>query len=84
MGECFVENEGLSMVIGHKQTDEYNESQWFDEFKSPKQYVEAKIKMLMHDMYIRPTEEEVKHLMSLKTPTAIDNAVHSIIDRYWK
>ena len=51
---------------------------YFCEFKNPKQYIKAKLKMLQNEMYIKPTEEEVEHLYSLKTDVAIDNAVHSI------
>lgn len=56
---------------------------YFEEFKNPKQYVKAKLKMLRNDMFIKPTEEEIEYLYSLKTDVAIDNAVHSIIDRHW-
>ena len=56
---------------------------YFEEFINPEQYVKAKLKMLKNEMYIKPTEEEIAHLYSLKTDVAIDNAVHSIIDRHW-
>ena len=56
---------------------------YIDEFVNPKQYIKAKLKMLRNEMFIKPTEEEVEHLYSLKTSVAIDNAVHSIIDRHW-
>lgn len=52
-------------------------------FVSPEQYIKAKLKMLRKEMYIEPTGKEVAHLQSLKTRQAIDNAVHSIIDRHW-
>lgn len=32
---------------------------------------------------ITPTESEMTHLKTLKTQTAIDNAIQSIIDRRW-
>ena len=57
---------------------------WYDKFENPEQYVEAKLRMLRRDMYIKPTPEEIAHLYSLKTPCEINNAVHSIIDRHWK
>lgn len=56
---------------------------YFDEFRNPTQYIKAKLKMLRNEMYIEPTQGEIDHLYSLKTDVAIDNAVHSIIDRYW-
>ena len=56
---------------------------WGDTFKTPEQYVNRKLKMLNNEMYIYPTKDEIAHLRTLKTRIAIDNAVHSIIDRYW-
>jgi hypothetical protein len=54
-------------------------------FRNPKQYVEAKLKILMdhRGFGIKPTEEEIEHLKTLKTQIAIDNAILSIIDRHW-
>lgn len=56
---------------------------WDPDFESPEQYVGCKLVMLRKEMYIEPTEQEVAHLYELKTVTAIDNAVHSIIARHW-
>lgn len=56
---------------------------WYLNFVNPKQYVDAKLKMLRKDMCIEPTWMEVDHLYRLKTQGDIDNAVHSIIDRHW-
>ena len=53
------------------------------EYKNPKQYIKAKLKMLRNEMFIQPTEEEIRHLLTLRSDVAIDNAVHSIIDRHW-
>ena len=52
-------------------------------FKTPKQYAEEKIKILERDFYITPTDAEILHLKTLKTQTAIDNAVLSIINHHW-
>lgn len=52
-------------------------------FKTPKQYVEAKLKILERDFRIKATEEELAHLSTLKTQVAIDNAVLSIIAHHW-
>lgn len=56
---------------------------WYDNFENPEQYVGAKLDMLRNDMCINPTLKEIDHLYMLKTQSAIDNAVHSIIDRHW-
>jgi hypothetical protein len=72
-----------------KYTDAYIEEQrqvketWDPGFTSPEQYVKSKLKMLRKEMYIEPTGKEIAHLQTLKTRQAIDNAVHSIIDRHW-
>ena len=83
MSRCFGDAEELFDIDEHKPPREINEGQWFAEFKDPKQYVETKVKMLIHDMCIIPTKEEIEHLMNLRTATTIDNAVRSIISRHW-
>lgn len=50
---------------------------------TPDNYVKRKLKMLRRDMYIYPTEDEIDHLKELTSVTAIDNAVRTIISRYW-
>ena len=42
-------------------------------FKTPEQYTKAKLKILDRDFYIKPTEEEIAHLKTLKTQISIDN-----------
>lgn len=56
---------------------------WAIDFKDCAQYIDAKLTMLRKEMYIQPTDEEVLHLSKLRNKIAIDNAVHSIIDRHW-
>ena len=48
-------------------------------FLTPEQYIKAKLKILHRDFYIDPTEAEIKHLYELKTQTAIDNAILTLI-----
>ena len=52
-------------------------------FKTPEQYLKAKLKILKRDFYIEPTETEIEHLNTLKTQIEIDNAVLSIIAHHW-
>jgi hypothetical protein len=52
-------------------------------FKTPEQYIKAKLKILKRDFCITATEEEIAHLNTLTTQTKIDNAVLSIINRRW-
>lgn len=52
-------------------------------FKTPKKYIEQKLKILKRDFRITPTEAEVAHLNTLTTQITIDNAVLSIIEHHW-
>ena len=52
-------------------------------FRDPRQYADAKIKILEEDFRIIPTMEEKCHLYTMKTQIAIDNAYQSIIDHHW-
>ena len=89
MSRCFGNVNDYESAVDEdldNPTEEYNrqlKDKWSDEFKSPEQYVRHKLKMLRNEMFIWPSVEEVQHLKSLKTRVSIDNAVHSIIDRYW-
>lgn len=67
-----------------KEADRQKNDSFFITFVTPEQYVEDKIEMLREEMYIKPTDDEIAHLKTLKTEVSIDNAVHSIIDRHWK
>jgi hypothetical protein len=52
-------------------------------FRPPRQYAEARIRIMEEDFYVKPTREEKLHLYTLKTEIAIDNACQSIIDSHW-
>ena len=52
-------------------------------FKTPEKYVKDKLRILKRDFYIEATEEEIAHLKTLTTQTAIDNAILTIINRHW-
>ena len=56
---------------------------WYGDTSSIDSYIKCKIKMLKKDMKITPTQKEIDHLYDLTNTVAIDNAVHSIIDRHW-
>lgn len=53
------------------------------EFVDCKQYVDLKLEMLRKEMYIHVSDDEVSHLKTLGSQSAIDAAVRSIIDRHW-
>ncbi len=52
---------------------------------NPEKYLEAKLKILTDSrgFGIKPTEEELEHLRTLKTQTAIDNGILTIINKRW-
>ena len=52
-------------------------------FKIPENYVRDKLMILKRDFRIEATTDEINHLNTLTTQTAIDNAVLSIINRHW-
>lgn len=52
-------------------------------FKIPEKYVRDKLRILKRDFRIEATTDEINHLNTLTTQTAIDNAVLSIINRHW-
>lgn len=86
MGKCFGDlMELLKDETEDVSTKEYDlgDDRFFEKFESPEQYVKTKLRMLEDDMCIRLTEEELAHLKELKTETAIDAAVRSIIARHW-
>jgi hypothetical protein len=52
---------------------------------SAKKYLKEKLVILEdhRGFGIHPTEEELQHLKTLKTQTAIDNGILSIIEKRW-
>ena len=53
-------------------------------FKNPEQYIKAKLKMLVNDFCIYPTETEIAHLNGLATEREINCAVRQIINNHWR
>ena len=53
-------------------------------FKNAEQFIQAKLKMLMDDFCIYPTETEIKHLHELATESEINRAVRQIINDHWR
>lgn len=52
-------------------------------FTTPEKYLKTKLKVLIRDFCIYPTEEELAHLKTLKTQVTIDNAILGIINNRW-
>lgn len=54
------------------------------QFKNAEQFIQAKLKMLVKDFRIKPTETEIKHLYELATESEINRAVRQIINDHWR
>lgn len=52
-------------------------------FKNAEQFIQAKLKMLVKDFRIHPTETEIEHLCGLTTEREINCAVRQIINDHW-
>ena len=53
------------------------------EYTTPERYSQRKIDMLINEMYISLTDEDILHLKTLNSQAAIDAAVRAIINKYW-
>ena len=68
----------------HANADEAYKLNHAPAFKNAKQFIQAKLKMLMDDFCIYPTETEIKHLHELATESEINRAVRQIINDHWR
>ena len=68
----------------HADSDKVYKLSHAPQFKNAKQFVEAKLKMLVDDFCINPTETEIIHLYELTTEREINCAVRQIINDHWK
>lgn len=53
------------------------------EIADVKQYAECKVVMLKKEMFIELSDDDVKHILSLTSHTAVDAAVRGMINKYW-
>lgn len=68
----------------HADADEAYKLNHAPKFKNAEQYIKAKLKMLVNDFCIYPTETEIEHLNGLATESEINCAVRQIINNHWK
>ena len=78
---CFAKE--TEVEKNNKTKNLLSEDRYYGDSRSIEAFIKSKIKMLRKDMYIEPTKEELDKLWSLKSMVAVDNVVHSIIDRPW-
>lgn len=68
----------------HADSDQVYKLSHAPQFKNAEQFIKAKLKMLMKDFCIYPTETEIEHLYELATENEINCAVRQIINNHWK
>ena len=67
----------------HADSDQAYKLSHAPQFKNAEQFIQAKLKMLVKDFRINPTETEIKHLYELATESEINCAVRQIINNHW-
>lgn len=68
----------------HADSDKIYKLSHAPQFQNAEQFIKAKLKMLVQDFRIHPTETEIKHLYELATEREINCAVRQIINDHWK
>ena len=68
----------------HADPDQVYKLSHAPQFKNAEQYIQAKLRMLVKDFRIRPTETELAHLYELATESEINRAVRQIINDHWR
>lgn len=68
----------------HADADQVYKLSHAPQFKNAEQYIKAKLRMLVKDFCINPTETEIKHLSELATESEINCAVRQIINNHWR
>ena len=64
-------------------TEAYSTSAHSPIFRNPRQYLKKKLAILTDHFCIEPTSDDLIHLKTLQTKIAIDNAIISIMNRYY-
>ena len=57
---------------------------YIPEFTTPEAFVDAKVQMLRGPFKMGITDEDVEYLRQFKTEVQINNAVKTIINKYWE
>ena len=95
MGRHWSRESTVTQYTAKTDADEVYKLSHAPQFKSSKQFIQAKLVMLLNDFCITPTETEIKHLYDIatesqiknwsqsKTEEAINRAVRQIINNHW-
>lgn len=84
MGRHWSRESTITPYTAKTDSDEAYHLSHAPQFKNAEQFIKAKLKMLVNDFCIHPTETEIKHLCSLATESEINRAVRQIINDHWK
>lgn len=84
MGRHWSRESTITPYTAKTDADEAYHLSHAPQFKNAEQFIQAKLKMLVNDFRITPTETEIKHLCSLATESEINCAVRQIINDHWK
>ena len=84
MGRCWSRESTVTQYVAKTDADEAYKLNHAPSFKNAKQYAKAKLKMLVNDFCIHPTETEIEHLYELSTESEINRAVRQIINNHWR
>ena len=83
MSKHFRRDSRIHQFSVSSDADEAYKIRHAPQFKSAEQYIQAKLKMLVKDFRIKPTETEIKHLHELSTESEINRAIRQIIVNHW-
>ena len=84
MGRCWSRESTVTQYTAKTDWDEAYKLNHAPKFQNAEQYIQAKLKMLVNDFRIQPTETEIKHLYELETESKINCAVRQIINDHWR
>ena len=73
-----------SELIKDVHGDGHFRPSYIPEFTTPEQFVDAKVKILRNHLGINITYEDIAYLRQFKTEVQINNAVKTIINKYWE
>ena len=86
MSKRFSRETQIRNIAVSTDSDEAYKLSHEPQFRNAKQFIEAKLRMLMdpHGFCIYPTKKEIEHLYELSTESEINRAVRQIINNHWR
>lgn len=84
MSKQYNRDTKIKHFVANTDSDQAYKLSHAPQFKNAEQYIKAKLKMLVNDFCIYPTETEIAHLNELATEMEINCAVRQIINDHWR